>query len=92
MTLQGITTDVCMLLLLVCRCLRPIILLLDTTPCPALSGLVDASTGAEKVPGGSALAAADDESDAELKSEQRRLILAQTLVGELVLATKEVCW
>lgn len=90
MKLQGLRGDSCVLMVLVCRCLRPIILLLDTTPCPALSGLVDASTGTEKVPGGAALAAADDESDAELKSEQRRLILAQTLVGEVVLATKEV--
>lgn len=77
-----------------CRCLRPIILLLDNTPCPALSGLVDASTGAEKVPGGAALAAAADEDEEEeeggSKAEERRLLLAQTLVGELVLATKEV--
>lgn len=79
------------------RCLRPIILLLDSTPCPPLSGLADASTGAEKVPGGGALAAADDEDAVDgdeegggSKAEERRLILAQTLVGELVLATKEV--
>lgn len=73
------------------------ILLLDSTPCPPLSGLVDTSTGAEKVPGGAALAAADDEDAVDgdkegggSKAEERRLILAQTLVGELVLATKEV--
>lgn len=79
-----------------CRCLRPIILLLDSTPCPVLSGLVDASTGAEKAPGGAALAAADDGSDDDQdgssRAEERRLLLAQTLVGELVLATKEVSW
>lgn len=77
-----------------CRCLRPIILLLDSTPCPALTGLVDAATGTEKVPGGAALAATagDDESDDEVveRVEKRQLLLAQTLVGELVLATKEV--
>jgi hypothetical protein len=81
--------------------LRPIILLLDSTPCPALTGLVDAS-GAEKVPNGAALAAADSDEDEEAaaaeaaggggsKAEERQLLLAQTLVGELVLATKEVC-
>lgn len=74
------------------------ILLLDTTPCPALTGLVDAATGAEKVPGGAALASVadgdDDDNDGsdddDSKAEERRLLLAQTLVGELVLATKEV--
>lgn len=79
------------------RCLRPIILLLDSTPCPPLSGLVDASTGEEKVPGGAALAAADDEDAGDgdqegggSKAEERQLILSQALVGEVVLATKEV--
>jgi hypothetical protein len=79
-----------------CRCLRPIILLLDTTPCPPLPGLVDTATGKEKVPGGAALAAADEDSDADDeaagggKGEERRMLLAQTLVGEVVLSTKEV--
>jgi hypothetical protein len=76
-----------------CRCLQPLILLLDTTPCPALPGLVDASTGKELVPGGAALAAAagsvPGRSEAQA-AEQRRVALAQLLVGELVLATKEV--
>jgi hypothetical protein len=69
--------------------------LLDTTPCPPLPNLVDAATGKEKVPGGSALAAADDDSDEEDaagsgRGEERRMMLAQILVGEVVLATKEV--
>lgn len=74
------------------RCLRPIILLLDSTPCPPLPGLVYAATGAEKVPGGAALAAVDDDSDDEStsKAEGRWRTVAQTLVGEVVLATKEV--
>jgi hypothetical protein len=75
------------------RCLQPLILLLDTTPCPALPGLVDAATGAELVPGGAALAAAADTvagRTEQLAAEQRRVALAQLLVGELVLATKEV--
>ncbi|WIA32410.1 hypothetical protein OEZ86_003236 [Tetradesmus obliquus] len=75
------------------RCLQPLILLLDTTPCPALPGLVDAATGAELVPGGAALAAAaaavPGRSERQA-AEQRRVALAQLLVGELVLATKEV--
>lgn len=84
------------LLLSCCRSLRPIILLLDTTPCPALPNLVDAATGKEKVPGGAALAAADKDSDddddaaGDGRGEERRMMLAQTLVGEVVLATKEV--
>lgn len=71
-------------LLGVYRCLRPLILLLDTTPCPALPGLVDASTGAELIAGGAALANTSGNAD------QRQVMLAQLLVGELVLATKEV--
>jgi hypothetical protein len=59
-----------------------------------LPGLVDAATGQEKVPGGAALAAADDDSDEEedgvSKAEGRWRTVAQTLVGEVVLATKEV--
>lgn len=66
------------------RCLRPLILLLDTTPCPALPGLVDASNGAELIAGGAELAKADG------RTEQRQSMVAQLLVGELVLATKEV--
>jgi hypothetical protein len=76
-----------------CRCLQPLILLLDTMPCPALPGLVDAATGAELVPGGAALAAAADTvagRSEQQAAEQRRVALAQLLVGELVLATKEV--
>ncbi|KAF8071289.1 uhpC [Scenedesmus sp. PABB004] len=68
------------------RCLRPLILLLDSTPCPPLPGLVDAASGAEAVPGGAALArGGGDGADADA----RRGALAQLLVGELVLATKE---
>jgi hypothetical protein len=45
------------------------------------------------VPGGAALAAAADTvagRSEQLAAEQRRVALAQLLVGELVLATKEV--
>lgn len=72
---------------------------MDHTPCPALPGLVDASTGLEKVPGGAALAATaagDDvngghqEGPGSSSADERRLLVAQALVGELVLATKEV--
>ena len=88
-----------------CRCLQPLILLLDSTPCPALPGLVDPSTGAEIVPGGAALAAAAAAGPVaaaaaaagtkltrqqQQPEQQRRLLVAQLLVGEVVLATKEV--
>jgi hypothetical protein len=54
---------------------------------------VDTATGAELVPGGAALAASSaavpGRSEAQA-ADQLRVVLAQLLVGELVLATKEV--
>lgn len=66
------------------RCLRPLILLSDTTLCPPLPGLIDAASGVELIPRGAELAKADG------NAEKRQVLLAQLLVGELVLATKEV--